>query len=213
LLPGQYIGSRRELPRYGAPEGDPARGPDDGGRGAGRRQRNRRDKMRDVGLGQAVPPFAPGHRAAASMTPKSPACFRTSAIARPQAEAGRPNRSAARCLAFSACSSRLRGEALVSSRLMRRHATSNTSVYRVAKGGLIDLGGRVEAAQFAYELERGGADLIMGRRRIEIEQCLDAAAHDPVPSNRFGITPCSRTSSTSWARGPARPMSRRGRRA
>ncbi len=59
-------------------------------------------------------------------TPKSPACFPTSAIARPHAEAGRPNRSAARCLAFSASSSRLRGDALVSSRLMRRCATSNT---------------------------------------------------------------------------------------
>jgi len=55
-------------------------------------------------------------------------------------------------------------------------------VDRVAKGGLIDLRGRVDATQLAHELERGGADLIIGRRRIEIEQCRDTAAHDPAPT-------------------------------
>jgi hypothetical protein len=41
-------------------------------------------------------------------------------------------------------------------------------------------------------LERGCADLFVGRRRIEIEQALDAAAHDQairLPGYRFGITP------------------------
>jgi hypothetical protein len=54
-------------------------------------------------------------------------------------------------------------------------------VNRVAKGGLIHLRGRVEAAQLAYELERGRLYFLIGRRRIEIEQCLDAAAHEPAP--------------------------------
>jgi hypothetical protein len=60
------------------------------------------------------------------------------------------------------------------------------------KGGLISLQGCVEAAQLTHELERGCADLFVGRRRIEIEQALDAAAHDQairLPGYRFGITP------------------------
>src|SRR5262249_13534392 len=52
---------------------------------------------------------------------------------------------------------------------------------RFAKGGLIDLRGRIEAAQLAHELEGGCADLLIGRRWLEIEQRLDAAAHDPAP--------------------------------
>src|SRR5262245_43394553 len=34
-----------------------------------------------------------------------------------------------------------------------------------------------EAAQLAHELQRGGADLLVGGGRIEVEQGLDAPAH------------------------------------
>src|SRR5262249_27144538 len=54
-------------------------------------------------------------------------------------------------------------------------------VDRVGKGDLIDLRGRVEAAQLAHELERGGAYFLIGRRRFEIKQRLDAATHDAAP--------------------------------
>ena len=64
-------------------------------------------------------------------------------------------------------------------------------VENAAKGGLIDLRGCVEAAQLAHELERGRADLVIGRRRIEIEQGLDAAAHDLAPRPPIRDNPCS----------------------
>src|SRR5205814_51348 len=48
---------------------------------------------------------------------------------------------------------------------------------RRVESRLIGLGRRIEAAELAYELQRGRADLLVGRRRLEIEQCLDVAAH------------------------------------
>src|SRR5215211_2489746 len=36
---------------------------------------------------------------------------------------------------------------------------------------------RVEARELAHELQRRGADLVLGRRRLEIEQRTDLAAH------------------------------------
>src|SRR5262245_40735074 len=35
----------------------------------------------------------------------------------------------------------------------------------------------VEAGKLAHELQRRGADFLLGCRRVEIEQCLDVAAH------------------------------------
>src|SRR5271165_7067928 len=35
----------------------------------------------------------------------------------------------------------------------------------------------VETGELSHELQRGGVDLILGRRRLEIEQRLDVAAH------------------------------------
>ena len=43
--------------------------------------------------------------------------------------------------------------------------------------GLVGLGRPVEAAKLAHELQRGGADLLLGRGRLEVEQRLDVAAH------------------------------------
>src|SRR5665213_1325067 len=46
----------------------------------------------------------------------------------------------------------------------------------------------VEARKLAHELQRGGLDLVLGRRRLEIEQRLDVAAHlrSPLPGPRGG---------------------------
>src|SRR5450631_207525 len=45
----------------------------------------------------------------------------------------------------------------------------------------------VEARKFAHELQRGGLDFILGRRRLEIEQRLDVAAHGwaPLPVSSY----------------------------
>src|SRR6185437_1553541 len=53
----------------------------------------------------------------------------------------------------------------------------------------IGLRRRVETGKLAHELQRGGVDLGMGRRRLEIEQRLDVAAHGPLlhtGRRRFG---------------------------
>src|ERR1700730_19199854 len=44
------------------------------------------------------------------------------------------------------------------------------------KRSLVDLGGRIESAQFPYELQRGVADLFFGRGRLKIEERLDIPA-------------------------------------
>src|SRR5208282_6310410 len=42
---------------------------------------------------------------------------------------------------------------------------------------LVALGGFVEAGDFSHELQRSGANLLLGDRRIEVEQGFDIAAH------------------------------------
>src|SRR6185312_5319747 len=51
---------------------------------------------------------------------------------------------------------------------------------------LIGLRGRVEAGQLAHELQGRGADFVVGRRRVEIEQGLDVAAHGGGPPCGWG---------------------------
>src|SRR5262249_32745024 len=52
---------------------------------------------------------------------------------------------------------------------------------RAVECGLIGLRGLVEAGKLAHELQRRGMDLILRRRRLEIEQRLDVAAHERLP--------------------------------
>src|SRR5581483_1280451 len=61
-----------------------------------------------------------------------------------------------------------------------------------------------EAGELAYELQRGGADLVVRRRRVEVEQRLDVAAHGPV-SRAFSVV-------VSKHRRPTRPAQAPGRR-
>jgi hypothetical protein len=42
---------------------------------------------------------------------------------------------------------------------------------------LVRLRRRIEAAQFPHELDRRGADLLVRRRRIEIEESFDVSTH------------------------------------
>src|SRR5215510_16276112 len=44
---------------------------------------------------------------------------------------------------------------------------------RTVERRLIGLRRLVEAGEFSHELQRGGVDLVLGRGRLEIEQCLD----------------------------------------
>src|SRR6266705_1730245 len=48
---------------------------------------------------------------------------------------------------------------------------------RAVEGGLIGLRRPAETGQLSHELQRGSADLVLGRGRLEIEQRLDVAAH------------------------------------
>ena len=48
---------------------------------------------------------------------------------------------------------------------------------RAVERGLVGLRGVGEAGELAHELERRGADFVLGRRRLEIEQGTDVAAH------------------------------------
>src|SRR5207249_1687017 len=48
---------------------------------------------------------------------------------------------------------------------------------RAGKRRLVGPGGVRKTAELAHELERGGADLILGRGRLEVEQRADIAAH------------------------------------
>src|SRR6202011_3596819 len=50
-------------------------------------------------------------------------------------------------------------------------------VDRLIKRRLVDLRRMREAAELTHELQRGGADFLLGRRRLEIEQRADVAAH------------------------------------
>src|SRR5215212_5128913 len=76
------------------------------------------------------------------------------------------NRSRERARAFSASISRSRAGAVVASESRSRRAASVTSPTA-----------RSKAAALAHELQRRGADLVLGRRRLEIEQRTDVAAH------------------------------------
>src|SRR5262245_31690571 len=49
------------------------------------------------------------------------------------------------------------------------------------KGGRVGLRGLGEAAQLAHELQRRGADLVLGRGRLEVEQRANVAAHGRTP--------------------------------
>ena len=67
--------------------------------------------------------------------------------------------------------------AVVVSESTSRRATSKTSLDGAVEGGLVGLRRRREARQLAHELQRRRADLVVGRGRCEVEQCLDAPAH------------------------------------
>jgi hypothetical protein len=50
-------------------------------------------------------------------------------------------------------------------------------VYSVVESMLVDLRGLLESRKFPHELQRGTANLNVGRRWLEIEKGLDASAH------------------------------------
>src|SRR5262249_44271330 len=52
----------------------------------------------------------------------------------------------------------------------------------VVEGLFVGLGRPVEAAQLAHELQRRGVDLLVRRRRLEIVEVPDIAAHETPPS-------------------------------
>ena len=57
---------------------------------------------------------------------------------------------------------------------------------RRLEGRRVGARGMGEAAELAHELARGGADLVLARRRIEIEQGSDAAAHRAISLSAAG---------------------------
>src|SRR5262249_53376898 len=61
--------------------------------------------------------------------------------------------------------------------------------HRMVEGRLVLLRGVIEAAELAHELQRRGMDLVRRRRRLEMEQGLDIAAHGGSPnfSGKAGI--------------------------
>ena len=96
-----------------------------------------------------------------------------------------PNLAALRAFALAASSSRLRGGALVSSEVSRWAETAAISSTARLKCGFVGLGRLVEAADLAHELERGGANLLVGYGRIEVEEHFDVAAHREGPPFLF----------------------------
>jgi len=52
---------------------------------------------------------------------------------------------------------------------------------RGLEGGFVGFRGLGEAADFAHELERGGADFVVGYRRIEVKKRSDVSAHRSTP--------------------------------
>jgi hypothetical protein len=48
------------------------------------------------------------------------------------------------------------------------------------EGGFVRLRGLVEAADLPDELQRGVADLLLGHRRIEVEEVFDVSAHNEI---------------------------------
>src|SRR5262249_10302241 len=53
--------------------------------------------------------------------------------------------------------------------------------HRTVECGLIGLRGLVEAGKLSHELQCGSVDLVLRRRRLEVEQRLDVAAHEKAP--------------------------------
>ena len=101
----------------------------------------------------------------------------------PDGKAGRDeppvyaNRSRDRAFAFSASTSRSRGGRVGLERRSSRRGGRGDLVDGALECRLVRLRRLVEAAQLAHELQRGGADLVLGRGRLEIEQRADVAAH------------------------------------
>src|ERR1700680_2099843 len=58
------------------------------------------------------------------------------------------------------------------------------------EGCRIGLRRPVEPGELAHELQGGGADIILARRRIEVEQRSDVAAHDRSPVRRESAVAC-----------------------
>ena len=50
-------------------------------------------------------------------------------------------------------------------------------LYGCLEYGLIRLRRLIEAADLPYKLERGGANLLFGDGRVEVEECFDIPAH------------------------------------
>ncbi len=69
------------------------------------------------------------------------------------------------------------GSALVTRSSIRRRATAGHLVDGAVERRLVGLRRRGEAAQLADELDRRGADLLVGRRRVEVEEGADVSAH------------------------------------
>ena len=88
-----------------------------------------------------------------------------------------PERRAFFSRAFAASTSRLRGAACVTSEASSVWAAAATCFDRRREGGLVRLRGLGEAADLPHELQRRGAHLAVGDRRLEIEQGLDVSAH------------------------------------
>src|SRR5580765_8149848 len=79
-------------------------------------------------------------------------------------------------MALTRSVSRSRGAAVVSSEAISARGMGDLFDGAV-EGGFVGFRGRREAAELAHELDRGGADFLFGRGRLEIEQGADVAAH------------------------------------
>ena len=89
--------------------------------------------------------------------------------------------SAARARACAATTSRSRGGALVTSASTSRRALAVTSRTARSKASALAWDGALIAAQLPHELQRRRLHLLVGRRRLEVEERPDVSAHGASP--------------------------------
>jgi hypothetical protein len=70
------------------------------------------------------------------------------------------------------------GRGIADKRVEQLVRRSRDVVHGAVEGGFVGFRWPREAAQLANELHCGGADLVVGRRRLEVVQGFDASAHD-----------------------------------
>ena len=97
--------------------------------------------------------------------------------------AARPKRFSARARARAASTSRSRGGAVVTSSRAVGCVDVSDLVDRPRESSLVRLRRLLRPADLADVLERRGTDLVLGRGRLEVVECLDVPAHAPEPSD------------------------------